>query len=213
MERIKETLRQCEKAGINTWQARGDNFITRVLNEYRLEGGKIQWIAQTASERRDVIANIHQLAEYDPIAIYNQGRRTDYLYLEGRIEEVFEHVDEIKSLGITAGIGSHMPEVIAHCEEAGVDPDFYMLSLYNLTEKDEGYDHEDRVKACEMIRKIKRPFIAFKIMAAGRNEPREAFEFALRNIKPTDAVDVGMYTKHQPDQVYENVKIVNSILA
>ena len=212
MEKIKETLRQCEDAGINTWQSRGDNFIVRALNEHRLDGGNLQWVAQTASERRDTISNIHQISEYNPIAIYHHGSRTDHYYRRGTFEEVERAVDEIRSLGTTAGVGTHMPEVVAHCEEIGLDPDFYLLSVYNLTERGEGYDPEDRVKATEMIRKVRKPFLLIKVMAAGRNEPNEAFRFLFRNIKPTDAAVVGMYTKHQPQQVYENVRIVNSLL-
>ena len=213
VERIKATLGQCEEAGINTWQSRGDNFITRVLNEYRLDGGTIQWVAQTASERRDTLANIHQIASYEPIAIYHHGSRTDHHYRHGTFGEVEEAIDEIKSMGIFAGLGTHVPEVVEYAEGRGLDPDFYMFSLYNLTDRGEGYDPEDRVKATEMIRKIRKPFLAFKAMAAGRNEPREALEFAIRNIKPTDAVVVGMYTKHQPRQVFENVEIVSALLA
>ena len=33
---IKKLLRDCEQAGINTWQSRGDRHIQRILNEYRL---------------------------------------------------------------------------------------------------------------------------------------------------------------------------------
>jgi len=213
VDKIKETLRQCEEAGINTWQSRGDNFIMRVLNEYRLEGGHLQWIAQTASERRDVIGNIHQIAGYEPIAIYHHGSLTDRLFRSGDFEEVVRRFDVIRDLGFAAGIGTHLPEVVLRCEEIGLRPDFYMLSFYNLTDRGEGYDPEDPVKACEVIRNVKRPFIAFKIMAAGRNDPREAFEFAFRNIKDTDAVDVGVYTKHQPDQVFENARIVSSLIS
>jgi hypothetical protein len=212
VERIKDTLRQCEEAGINTWQSRGDNFITRVLNEHRLEGGGLQWIAQTASERRDTIANIHQIGNYEPIGIYHHGSRTDHHFRNGTFDEVVEAMDEIKAMGFPAGLGTHMPTVVLHAEESGLKPDFYMLSLYNLTERGDGYDPEDRVKATEVIRKVKKLFLAFKIMAAGRNEPREALTFALRNIKSTDALVVGMYTKHQPDQIFENARLVAEIL-
>ncbi len=210
--RIKKTLRQCEEVGIDTWQSRGDNFITRVLNEYRMEGGTIQWIAQTASERRDVIRNIHQIADYEPIAIYHHGTSTDSLYRDGNFSQVERALDEIRSLGFAAGLGTHIPEVVLHAERKGLCPDFYMLSLYNLTDRGEGYDPEDRVKACEVVRAVDRTFLVFKVMAAGRNDPDEAFRFAFRNIKPTDAVVVGVYTKHQPDQVLQDAEIVTSIL-
>ena len=212
VQRIKDTLRQCEKAGINTWQSRGDNFITRVLNEYRMEGGSLQWIAQTASERRDTIANIHQIAQFEPIAVYHHGTRTDRLYLNGKLEEVGRYIDEIRSLGFPAGVGTHLPEVVLRCEEMGLNPDFYMLSFYNCTDKGDGYDPEDRVKACEVMRRISRPFLAFKVMAAGRNDPMDALRFAFRNIKPTDAVVVGVYTKNDPDQVFENASIARYLL-
>ncbi len=212
VERIKATLRQCEEAGINTWQSRGDNFIMRVLNEYRMEGGSLQWIAQTASERRDTISNIHQIAEMDPIAIYHHGTRTDRLYLADRFDEVERYVDEIRSIGLPAGVGTHLPEVVIHSEETGLSPDFYMLSFYNVTDKGDSYDPEDRVKATEVIRKIKRPFLAFKVMAAGRNDPAEALRFAFRNIKDSDAVVVGIYTKNDPDQVFEDANIVRELL-
>ena len=212
VDKIKETLRQCEEAGINTWQSRGDNFIMRVLNEHRLEGGRLQWIGQTASERRDAMKNIHQISEYEPIAIYHHGSRTDHHFRKGTFEEVEKALDEIHGLGFVTGLGTHLPEVVLYSEEHGLDTDFYMFSLYNMTDRGDGYDPEDRVKACEVINKIKKPFLAFKIMAAGRNDPKEAFEFALRNIKPADAVVVGMYTKHQPDQVFENARIVSSII-
>jgi hypothetical protein len=37
-------------AGINTFFGRTDNHVIRLMEEYWGEGGKIQWIAQTASE-------------------------------------------------------------------------------------------------------------------------------------------------------------------
>src|SRR5512140_3784592 len=57
-ENVKKMLGACEQAGINTWQSRADRHIMRLLNEYRVEGGKIQWLAQTASELADIPRNI-----------------------------------------------------------------------------------------------------------------------------------------------------------
>ena len=49
-------------------------------------------------------------------------------------------------------------------------------------------------------------------MAAGRNEPREAFKYAYENIKPVDAVVIGVYTKHQPDQVQEDADLTREFI-
>ena len=57
------------------------------------------------------------------------------------------------------------------------------------------------------IRAIDKPCIAFKILAAGRNEPEAAFRFAFEQIKPTDPVCVGFYTEEQPTQVADNVAL------
>src|ERR1035441_2931230 len=46
---VKKLLADCERAGINTWQSRGDRHIMRLLDEYREEGGRIQWRSE---ERR-----------------------------------------------------------------------------------------------------------------------------------------------------------------
>ena len=63
----------------------------------------------------------------------------------------------------------------------------------------------------------KKPCLGFKILAAGRKcdspgQVRGAFEFAFRNIKPTDAVIVGMFPRFS-DQLSENVGIVRELTA
>jgi hypothetical protein len=65
---------------------------------------------------------------------------------------------------------------------------------------------------CELIRMTRKPCIAFKVLAAGRaigsrERIREEFAFALRNIKPSDALLVGMYQQFN-DQVGENAALV-----
>lgn len=65
-------------------------------------------------------------------------------------------------------------------------------------------------------RRIDKPCIGFKIMAASRNcttpeSTAEALRFALNNIKPIDLVDVGMFQKHR-NQVRENADTVRRVL-
>jgi hypothetical protein len=61
VDRIKETLRKAEAAGINTVIGRSDNHIKRLLWEYWDEGGQIQWIAQTASELGDQLRAVRDV--------------------------------------------------------------------------------------------------------------------------------------------------------
>jgi len=70
---------------------------------------------------------------------------------------------------------------------------------------------------CKMIRATKKPCLAFKVFGAGRTidspeEIEKAVRFAFANIKPTDAIIMGMYPKFS-DQVKENTELVRRILA
>jgi hypothetical protein len=84
--------------------------------------------------------------------------------------------------------------------------------LYNHTKHRELYLPNDRYAAFTAIEAIPVPIIAIKVLAAGRNAPREAFQLALENIKPTDAMAVGMYTQFQPDQIRQNALTVAELI-
>jgi hypothetical protein len=211
-EKIKQTLKECESCGINTVQARGDAHIMRMLNEYWNEGGKIQWIAQTASELASITNNIKQIASFGAIACYHHGSRTDSLYREGKIDSVKDIISVIKDAGIPAGLGTHDPEVIRYAEDNYFDVDFYMMSFYNLSKRGEVYLTEDRESACRVIQEVNKTFLAFKIMAAGRNDPEEAFKYAYQNIKPSDAVVVGIFAKYHSDQIKDNVELAKRFI-
>jgi hypothetical protein len=80
----------------------------------------------------------------------------------------------------------------------------------------EAYPDQDPPRMCETIRTTEKTCLAFKIMAAGRNcatqdDVRAAFEYAFANIKPHDAVVVGMFDKYI-DQIGLNVAYVKEIL-
>jgi hypothetical protein len=100
-----------------------------------------------------------------------------------------------------------------------------MTALYNLRggreefERKFGYSplgeiylREDRTRMCELIQQTRKPCIAFKVLAAGRaiatpDRIRQEIAFALENIKPSDALLLGMYQQLN-DQIGENAAIV-----
>ena len=65
---VVDALKQCQAAGINTVQARGDyHRVLHWIELFRRQGGQLHWIAQTASEMHDVFQNIRILASFpDP---------------------------------------------------------------------------------------------------------------------------------------------------
>lgn len=230
MPRLLGILDECWANGINTFQSRGDRHQMRLSLEHRLNGGKVQWIAQTASEFADIRANVAEIARYEPVAIYHHGTHTDNRWHLGKIDEIADIVKAIKDHGLPAGIGSHIPEVIEYAEEKGWETDFYMGCFYNLarqyksapaTDQDAyARDHfpaEDPARMAATLRQVKKPCLAFKIMAASRNcatpqTVRDTFQFAFDHIKANDGVNVGMFQK-QKNQVRENAQFVREILS
>lgn len=229
MPRLQALLDECWRFGINTVQSRGDRHQMRMMLEHRLAGGQMQWIAQTASEFRDIPANIAAIARFEPVAIYHHGTHTDNSWHEGQIDAVRDLVKRIKDAGLPAGIGTHIPEVVEYAEEKGWETDFYMCCFYNLARgykaapaveqnayAREQYPDGDPERMAAVMRRVPKPCIGFKLMAAGRRcaspeSVRRQFEWAFANIKPTDAVDVGMFQKHR-NQVAENARWVAEIL-
>jgi hypothetical protein len=230
MPNTQALLKECWKQGINTVQTRGDRLQMRAILEHRLDGGRMHWIAQTASEFASIPANIAEICRYKPLAIYHHGTHTDNSWHTGRIDAVHDIVKTIHDQGLPAGVGSHIPEVIEYMEEKGWETDFYMCSFYNLARSyksapaaeqsayaKDRFPEEDPPRMMEVMRRVKKPCIGFKILAASRNcatpdTVRGAFRFALAGIKPGDVVDVGMFPKHT-NQVAENAGIVRDFLA
>lgn len=229
-ENVKRTLFRCEECGINTMQLRGDKHIFRVLREYYNDGGKMNFIAQTASETHPFEANLGRIVDAGAMGIYLHGTLTDALFKDGNYAEIEQRLIKIRRTGKLVGLGTHIPEVIEYAEEHGWDLDFYMACVYNLSKikrvsseitgkmnAGEPFDDEDKPIMYKTIRSASKPCLAFKILGAGRKcesteTVRAAFQEAFDNIKPTDAVVVGMFPKSK-DQVYENAKIVREISA
>lgn len=224
-DQVVAYLNQLQATGINTLQARGDyHRILYWLELFRRQGGQLHWIAQTASEMSDVFRNIRVLAAAGAIGIYHHGTQTDRLWLEGRMDDVRDYLACMRDTGVQVGLGTHTPEVIEYAEEKGWDVDFYMACFYNINRQpresalvagasaaaDEEFVDEDPPRMCRVIRQTPRTCLAFKILGASRccasqADVAAAFRFAFENIKPIDAVVVGMFPKYD-DQIRLNVQ-------
>lgn len=209
VDRLKRTLEQAADEGVNTCIARADRHIQRLFREYWNEGGRIKnWIAQTAPEYASIPRNIREAAGVGARGVYIQGAHVDRLFAQGRLDQVRPWLDEIRKHGVAVGVGSHRPDVLRIVQEKGWPVDFFMQCFYNLSERKEEYLPEDREKAVQTIRELEKPTIAFKILAAGRNDPEEAIPYAFSNIKRGDAVCVGVFPKHRPDEIAQDADLV-----
>ena len=229
MPNLLKLLDECWRQGINTVQTRGDRHTMRMYLEHRINGGQMQWIAQTASEFSDIHANIEQIASYEPIAMYHHGTHTDNSWHGGEIDVVNDYIKHMHDKGLPAGVGTHIPEVVRYCEDKGWEVDFYMCCFYNLARgyksapavqqsayEKERYPEGDPEVMTALMREIEKPCLGFKIMAANRKcgspeSVRAQFEYAFANIKPADGVVVGTFPKYS-NQLEENARYVREIL-
>ncbi len=188
-DKILEAMHRMEELGINTMLPLADPYMIRVLQHYRNNGGKMNFIFQTyapfmtckAYEMADV--SIRLMQSVDPIGLYLSGTYTDVRFETGRNDEITGMLQHLKSSGLKVGLGSHRPELIELCEKENWGADFYMACMYNLRKGHEGeesgfltgkskkgrvIDPADRAVHLETLKKIDKPIIAFKIFAGGQ---------------------------------------------
>ena len=223
-QKIKDMLFKCMEVGINTMQLRGDKHIMRLIREFRLEGGNMHWIGQTAREMGSFEGNAGQMASYKPALMYLHGYSVDELYKEGNIDEILRCLAVLRSTGVPVGLCTHIPEVIEYAELHRWDVDFYMCSIYNImvpermaqSELDGNEDalfvDSDIPLMYEAIRSVDKPCLAFKILGSTRRcqdqeSVAKAFAECYASIKKGDAAIVGMFPR-DIDQVTANANYV-----
>jgi len=216
-ERIVETLFQAQSLGLNACLCRGDEHITRVLRRYWDEGGTMRWIAQTAPEAGASAVSARFCLDHGASACYLHGGVADNSIANECYDEIYLFVDTVRAAGIPVGIAGHLPIVFVWAEE-NLSLNFYMVSHYNPTSRTHSPQHDpraaeryratDREERVATIQCLSLPVIHYKILAAGRNDPSEAFAYTARHMRPGDAVCVGVFTKDNPNMLAEDIALL-----
>lgn len=229
-EKIMETWEICEDSGINTMistvnspYANGNDPTIRVINKYRNErGGKIQWLAQCFPQSNDLTGRIKIAIDNGADGAFIQGQVGDTWTRVGRVDLLAKAVEFIKENGLVAGVACHDIAVPMALEKAGVNVNFYMKTLHkddywSATRKEQrpevGLPEHDNMwcvapdKTIEFMSKVKNPWIAYKVLAAGAIHPRKGFRYAFEN--GADFACVGMLDF----QVIEDALIAKNILS
>jgi hypothetical protein len=214
-EKVMETFEICEECGINTAILRLDDHCIRIMNKYwNNRGGKLQWIAQVKMTLDDPTGEAKAAIDNGAIGAYVHGGVADTFVENGRVDLLVKAVEFIKQNGALAGIGGHNVEVPMACEEAGIDVDFYMKTLHSSDywsfTKERVKDNvwsSNPEKTIEFMRKVDKPWIAYKVMAAGAIHPRDGFKYAFEN--GADFICAGMFDF----QVREDTIIAKDILS
>ena len=217
-DRIVETLRRAEAAGINTVITNsGSPNVLEALRTYFSAGGRLQWITQVSPAYRrnqTMIEALDEAAQMGAKAIYTHGGCTEDMYHNRDVDQLTAWMDRIRSHNIPAGVAAHGAEVHDWVHELGV-ADFHAVCFFRCGSLHDGkglqFKLRDVPEATACIRRIPKPCIGYKIMGAGRIDPQMAFEYAFESIKDTDVVNVGMYRGDKDDMVEENAAIVRDI--
>lgn len=216
-EKIFETLALAEAHGINALVIHTAEGVLDMLQEYRSkQGGKIQWIiCPTAPIETGLKAyreQVRQMVSDGVDAVYIWGVRSDALVQEGRTDLITEAVAYAKSLGVPCGVGAHELAVVTACETHQVPADFYIKTLHhqNYPTAKLNFDSNwcpDSEAVIETMETVRKPWIAFKTMAAGAIPPKNAFQYALEG--GADFVLAGMFDF----EIAEDVQLLNDVLA
>jgi hypothetical protein len=218
--RIKETLFEAERLGITGFVARTDFHVIRMLLEYRDEGGKLAWLAQTCPEVGDSEVCVRRAARGGAVACHIHGGVMDHLVAQGSAGEVASAIALIRSLGMKAGIAGHVPAVFEWAE-GHLDVDYYMCCYYNPTPRTDDPEHvhgaveeyreEDRRAMTDLIQTLSRPVIHYKVLAAGRNDPEEAFAYCCGRMRRQDLACVGVFTGDDPRMLETDVRLFEKL--
>src|SRR5262249_431729 len=230
-EHVQELLKRTEQAGINTWQNSYAERTLADLDRYRDAGGKMNWRLLGKPDWDEKPEHVDDAAKRKPIGIAPHGALAEKLHRAGRLTVLTDLLKRIRDKGVLVGLSAHNPDLIALANEKGWDVDYYMCCLYYLTRPKEEYRKllgsdlplgeiylpSDPERMFKVIRATRKPCLAYKVLAAGRRvgsaaEVRSAFQVALENIKPTDALIVGMYQQFG-DQVGDNAATVRELCA
>jgi len=228
-EKVFETWELCEQCGINTAILRLDDHVIGLITKYWNErGGKLQWIVQVKPPKWDIASfktDIQRCVDNGAVGAYAQGGVGDGLVKDGQMDVLAGALQCIKDAGLVGGIGAHDLQVPIACEKAGLQPDFYMKTLHSpgywsFNPHKENWDafhvggktEHDNVwctqpaETVEFMKTVKKPWIAFKVLAAGAIHPKDGFRYAFES--GADFVCAGMFDF----QVREDVIIARNIL-
>jgi hypothetical protein len=230
-DRVVELLRRCEQVGITAWQNSYAERTLEDLDRHRKAGGRLHWLCLGKPDWDRFPERIDDAAKRKPIGIAPHGALAERLHREKRLNVLGDLLRRIRDQGVLVGLSAHNPALIEVAEEQKWNVDYYMCCLYYLTRpraefqkilgKDlplgEIYLPTDPARMFQVIQKVKRPCLVYKVLAAGRRistpaEVRQCFDTALTNIKASDALIVGMYQQFG-DQVAENAGIVRELCA
>ena len=216
--KIRQTLEIAEQNGItgfNTWVMDDNSAIF----EHWKAGGKIKWFAQARLDAGGGFSQLQRAIDEGAVGVHLTGDTCESLLTQEKFEKVGESLQFLRSRKCIAGVAAHDLKVIVACEQAKFDVDFYQKTFHShdyytapkpgekdaLGKNDNSWCSDPQA-VIDVMAKIKKPFIAFKILAAGAIQPRAAFPYAFNS--GADFILVGMFDW----QIEEDAKLARRVV-
>jgi hypothetical protein len=222
--KLYETFKLAEENGINVVFESGQDVVQSYNKKFNGHMMCIPSIHPDVNQSDAVIKDeIKQKIDAGAPAVYVWGVRADGLVHDRRLDIIAKAVDLAKAQGVPTGVGAHCLTVVKECEKMKVAADFYVKTFHGddyptatpkerRTEWSEGggiYDNmwcNSAEETAAFMRAVAKPWIAFKVLAAGAIAPRQGFAQAFRG--GADFIAVGMFDF----QVKENCELMPRIV-
>ncbi len=186
--------------------------------EHWKNGGKMKWFSQVRLDADGGYSQVDQSADQGAAAIHLTGDTLEHLLDRGKFEKVGEAVEYIRAKKAVAGVAAHDLRVVVECEKRKINVDFYQKTLHTneyftgpkpgdpdrVSPNDNSWC-SDAQAVIDVFAKITKPWIAYKILAAGAILPLRAFPYAVN--AGADFILVGMFDW----QVEENAKLARRV--
>jgi hypothetical protein len=217
-EKMMQTFALAEENGINTVFETGAHYVERYNREF---GGHMQFIphvrVELGQDEQSLKDHIQKQVDSGAAALYVWGVAADKLVQAGAIDQLARAVELAKRHDLPVGVGGHSLLVPMNCEKHQVPCDFYVKTFHSddypsATPKhlrkefiwlDGGEGWYDNMwcinpeETIEFMKTVTKPWVAFKVLAAGAFYPRQAFPYAFQN--GADFIAVGMFDFHIKD--------------
>ena len=235
-EKILDTLQLCEENGIDMNIDVKGEYANKYNKErggkmrWIAEVPPKGWSPDQNPTHNNVTSAAQIAIDNGAVGAFIWGAQADRWVQLNRLDLIDEFVSFVKKNGLVAGVGGHSKNVPMACEKAGLDIDFYFKTLHSgnywsatpIKERFEykvdshvwgGNDDFDNIwslypeKTTQVMKDIKKSWMAYKVLAAGGIHPRDGFKYAFEN--GADIICVGMLDY----QITEDATIAKEILA
>jgi len=128
------------------------------------------------------------------------------------VDLIGKAVEAVKAYGVPCGVAGHKLKVVVECEKQKVPADFYIKTLHHHDYPSAKLNHdsmwcEKPDELIEFMQGVEKPWISFKVMAAGAIPPESAFPFVFNG--GADFTLAGMFDF----EITHDVKVAKNAVA